>query len=193
MKLTPRKRRAAAVLGSLAVTTAVSLAAVQSLSAAPTQGTGTAASKATPKPSASSCGNCNGNSGNGAGNGGGDGSLSENKSFAISGSVVGLAPGVPSVIRLTLVNGAPQPMRVSSLSVQASDVRSAGGALRCAATTLLLGDPRTAGSGSISTSLVVAANGSSDVLFPVVLAATATDSCKDVTWQLAYSGTGAQA
>lgn len=136
------------------------------------------------------------NSGNGNGNGNGNCSPgSANKTFTVAGNITGLTPGVQRSIPLSIKNNASQAIKVRTLMVQAADARSALGVVVCPASNLLLGNPATAGSGSMATSSLTIAGGATatNVAFPVRLVSTANDSCQNVQWNLTYSGTADQA
>lgn len=142
------------------------------------------------KPAAAG-GNGNGNNGNGNGNNGGGNPA---KTFAVSGTVSGLAPGVTTPMPLRLQNPNNQPILVQTLTVTAT-----GGSLTCPNNLVLLGSAGSPSSGSISLSLRIAANGSTspttaplDPQFPVKLSPNAPDACQSFTWSLKYSGTAVQ-
>lgn len=123
-----------------------------------------------------------------------NGKGSDNKTFSIAGSVSELAPGVHSTLRLTVTNHASQPIKIRSLSVSAADVRTSAGTVVCAGSSLLLGHPLTAGSGTTHpTDLLVEGRSTSTTDFPVLLATSVGDGCQDVTWDLTYSGTADKA
>jgi hypothetical protein len=147
--------------------------------------------KVQPSPSATPCNNGNGN-GNANGN---CVQGSDNKTFTVTGSITQLVPGAPRNISLSLTNNASQAINVRTITVQAADGRDALGVVVCTATNLLLGTAGTAGSGTISPTALQIAGGATTtgVNFPVRLAPTAGNGCKNVTWQLTYSGTADQA
>jgi hypothetical protein len=157
---------------------------------ATTNGGGTitpGAAKVQPSPTATPC-----NNGNGNGNGNCDNSI---KTFTVTGSITELVPGGLRNISLSLTNNASQAINVRTITVQAADGRDALGVVVCPASNLLLGTAGSAGSGTISpTALQIAGRATTTgVNFPVRLAPTAGNGCKNVTWQLTYSGTADQA
>lgn len=116
----------------------------------------------------------NGNNGNGNGN-----NQDSPKSFTISGSLTGLAPGLTKPLVLTITNPNQQAITVQALTVTPLSANAG-----CTA------DKLTAGA---FTPLQVPGRSSRTTSITIRLSPAASDACKGVTWPLTYSGTAVKA
>ena len=97
------------------------------------------------------------------------------QSFSISGSVAGLAPGIPTALPVTLGNPSAQPITVSQVRVTAADA-SAG----CPASNFV--------SQEVGGPMVIPGHGQSQQALPVILASNAPTACQGASFPLTFSG-----
>lgn len=119
-----------------------------------------------------------GNNGNGKGGG------NDNKTFAISGTVTGLHPGVTDKqLVLALQNNSNSPIVVRSLTVAVGQMPSG-----CSKSSILLDGQPAPQTRTFSVNINIARNGFGSYSVPISMAAEAPNACANAIFPLQYGG-----
>ena len=141
--------------------------------------TNTASPQAAAPAASGAKGGGNAQGGGGSAQGGGNGNTEKGKNFTMSGAATGLYPGADRPLVLTVNNPDSQDIRVQSVTVQVSNATG-----QCPGSLLSVGS---------FTPFVVAGRGSGTTTLQIHMSSAATNTCRNRTWTLTYTGTAVKA
>ena len=128
-----------------------------------------------------------GGGGGGGGSGGGSGSA-QNGSFEITGDVAGLYPGAELPLALKLENSSNNAIRVTRIQVQAASSDRAGCDSANIVTPAFADDPQTR-----NDDVVIPGNGETTATLTIGMVGDPSESCKNASWNLTYTGQAVKA